>query len=96
MKKRPYRVREGCEIHYSDGSVYPSGSVIHLTIDEVNTKYWRDVEIPDKRHRQDLEMKVNEEYRNMRRDAMMQKARARGIDPETVRAMYKQRTGKEY
>ena len=83
MKKRPYRVREGCKIHYS-GGVYPPGSVIHLTIFEVNTKYWRDVEIPDKRHRQDLEMKVNEEYRNMRRGAMMQKARARGIDPETV------------
>ena len=84
MKKRPYRVREGCEIHYSDGTIYPSGSVIHLTIFEVNTKYWRDVEIPDKRHRQDLEMKVNEEYRNMRRGAMMQKARAKGIDPEVV------------
>lgn len=84
MKSRPYRVREGCEIHYSDGKIYPSGSVIHLTIDEVNTKFWRDVEIPDKRHRQDLEMKVNEEYRNMRRGAMMQKAREKGIDPETV------------
>ena len=84
MKKRPYRVREGCRIHYSDGLIYPSGSVIHLTIDEVNSKFWRDVEIPDKRHRQDLEMKVNEEYRDMRRGALMQKARATGINPEEV------------
>jgi len=84
MKKRPYRVREGCKIHYSDGRVYPSGSVIYLTTDEVNIKFWRDVEIPDKRHRQDLEMKVNEEYRNMRRDAMMKKALEKGLDPKIV------------
>jgi len=84
MKKRPYRVREGCEIRYQDGKTYRSGSVIHLTINEVNTKFWRDVEIPDKRHRQDIEMKVNEEYRNMRRGAMMKKARAKGIDLDTV------------
>lgn len=84
MKKKPYRVREGCEIHYQDGHIYRSGDVIHLTIDEVNSKFWRDVEIPDKRHRQDLEMKVNEEYRDMRRGALMQKARATGINLEEV------------
>jgi hypothetical protein len=83
-KKRAYRVRQGSEISYSDGKTYPSGSTIYLTIDEVNIKFWRDVEIPDKRHRQDLEMKVNEEYRNYRREAMMQKAIAKGIDPDTV------------
>lgn len=84
MKKRPYRVRQGCEIHYSDGKVYPSGSVIYLTIIEANTQFWRDIEIPDRIHRQDLEVKVNEEYRGYRRGALMKKAKDSGIDPKEV------------
>jgi len=84
MKKRPYRVKPGCIISYSDGKDYPSGSIIYLTADEVNLEFWRDVEIPDKRHRQDLEMKINEEYRNMRKGALMEKARAVGIESEVV------------
>jgi len=71
-------------ISYSDGKDYPSGSIIRLTADEVNIQFWRDVEIPDVRHRQDLEMKINEEYRGMRRGALMEKARATGIEPEVV------------
>lgn len=70
--KKRYRVKPKCTIR-KDGRKYRYPDTIELTDREAMIEFWRDIEFTDPGQVRALEDKVNEEYRNGRRTAMLSK-----------------------